>query len=44
MVNDFDINLVLVGDFTYGGITMWSANNLNKLKIGSYCSIAEGVK
>lgn len=44
MVNDFDIELVTVGDYSYGGIKMWSANKLNKLKIGAYCSIAEGVK
>ena len=44
MVNDFDIELVSVGDYSYGGIIAWSANKLNKLKIGNYCSIAEGVK
>lgn len=43
VVNDFDFDLVSVGKETYGGLTVWSAIKLNKLKIGNFCSIAEGV-
>lgn len=40
----FDLSLCEVGKFTYGKITLVSSNNLSKVKIGNFCSIADGVK
>lgn len=40
----FDFSLVSIGNFSYGEINMLSANSLNKLKIGHFCSIANNVK
>ena len=42
-MNDFDISAVSVGRYTYGGIRVYNFNNKNKLKIGSFCSIADDV-
>ena len=44
-VNKFNINKVKVGCHSYGPITvkLWGAEN-EKLIIGDYCSISEGVK
>jgi len=44
LVNDTDFNIVSVGNFSYGHIYVFSAKSLNKLKIGHFCSIANGVK
>ena len=44
MVNDFDFDLVSVGNFSYGDINVLSARSVNKLKIGHFCSIADNVK
>ena len=41
--NMFDVNLVSVGDHTYGGIKIISYSNINKLIIGKYCSIGPEV-
>jgi acetyltransferase-like isoleucine patch superfamily enzyme len=45
VVREFDINRVTVGRFTYGGLDIrcWNQNN-ESLTIGSFCSIASGVK
>ncbi|WP_044600089.1 CatB-related O-acetyltransferase [Candidatus Stoquefichus massiliensis] len=42
-VNRFNYNLVDVGKYTYGGLTVLSFNENSKLYIGAYCSIASGV-
>ena len=39
-LNMFDINSVLIGKHTYGGISVLNYNNAYKLIIGNYCSIA----
>lgn len=39
----FDQNLVKVGDNTYGGLKVLTYNKDRKLKMGSYCSIAQEV-
>ena len=39
-----DISLITVGNYTYGMINLMSASNKSKLKIGNFCSIANGVK
>ncbi len=44
MINDFDFDLVSVGNFSYGDLFVLSANKVNKLKIGHFCSIADNVK
>lgn len=36
-------NIVSVGKKTYGNLYVHSSNSINKLHIGSYCSIAENV-
>lgn len=42
---NFDINIVKVGEKTYGEITAYQYNNVNEfLLIGNYCSIAGNVK
>lgn len=43
MVNDFNINLVNVGRYTYGGLNVLTFNDKNRLKIGSFCSIGPAV-
>lgn len=43
MVNDFDIDLVKVGRYTYGGINVSAYNKSSKLTIGNFCSIAPKV-
>jgi acetyltransferase-like isoleucine patch superfamily enzyme len=44
-INIFDIDKVIVGKLTYGGLEVlsWDAEN-EKLYIGKYCSIAQNVK
>lgn len=42
-VNIFDDNNVSVGNYTYGALKVINWNNINKLKIGHFCSIAENV-
>ena len=42
-LNMFDINSVLIGKHTYGGIAVLNYNNTYKLTIGNYCSIATSV-
>lgn len=42
-VNSFDITCVSVGNATYGGIKVFSSAPINRLEIGSYCSIAPEV-
>lgn len=44
MINDFNFDLVSVGNFSYGDIYVLSAKSVNKLKIGHFCSIADNVK
>ena len=41
-----DYDYVDIGDFTYGSPTffVWSEKNICKLKIGKFCSIADGVE
>lgn len=42
---DFDISKILVGNYSYGQITIHDGARKNyQLKIGSYCSIAPGVQ
>lgn len=41
--NVFPIDLVSVGKFTYGPIYLIAHNQKQKLRIGNYCSIANGV-
>jgi virginiamycin A acetyltransferase len=41
--NNFDIDRVIVGDYTYGTLTVYDWSTDVKLFIGSYCSIAPGV-
>ena len=40
----FDFELCRVGNYTYGNITIISSNNISKVEIGNFCSIAAGVK
>lgn len=40
----FDFSLCEVGKYTYGCITVISSGNMSKVKIGNFCSIADGVK
>ena len=42
-INRFNLNLVSVGKWTYGGLNILSFNETSKLRIGHYCSIASGV-
>lgn len=42
-LNMFNMNMVEVGRYTYGGLYVLTFNKQNKLKIGDYCSIAEEV-
>lgn len=42
-INDFDYNCVEVGKCTYGGIRVYTFGKERKLRIGHFCSIAEGV-
>jgi len=45
IINNFSFNKVLVGDKTYGCLYVIDySNSTNKVIIGSYCSIACGVK
>lgn len=44
LLNEFDLDLVTVGNYSYGNINVISANKINKLKIGNFCSIADNVK
>ncbi len=41
--NVFDMDLVKVGNNTYGGLTILNYAKENMLQIGSYCAIAENV-
>ncbi len=41
--NTFDMDLVTVGENTYGGLTILNYAKGNHLQIGSYCAIAENV-
>ena len=43
LVNDFDLNLVTVGNHTYGGLQVYSFNSESKLRIGHFCSISGNV-
>lgn len=43
LMNDFNIQLVQVGRYTYGGLNVYTYNGHNKLTIGDYCSIAPNV-
>lgn len=44
MVNNFPIEKVKVGNYTYGGLNIYSFFNLDeRLIIGNFCSIAENV-
>ena len=40
----FNMNLVSVGKCTYGNLYVLTFDDRTKLTIGSYCSIAPGVK
>jgi len=40
--NSFDINLVDIGRYTYGKITVLAEGDLAKLTIGSFCSLGTG--
>ena len=40
----FDQSIVCVGNYTYGTINIVSSNNISKVKIGHFCSIADNVK
>ena len=42
-MNDFDLSVVTVGKFTYGGIRVYNFNRDKHLYIGNYCSIASDV-
>ena len=42
-MNDFDINCVTVGKYTYGGICVYNFNKGEHLRIGNFCSIASNV-
>lgn len=42
-LNEFDMECVTVGKYTYGGLYVLTFNSNNMLKIGNYCSIAPGV-
>ncbi len=42
-VNGFDFGSVEVGNFTYGDLTVIDFRKTEKLRIGSFCSIASGV-
>ncbi len=42
-LNDFDIDRVKVGNYTYGGITNLAYDDSTKLSIGNFVSIAPGV-
>lgn len=42
-VNGFDFDNVTVGNYTYGPLTVLNFNVGQKLKIGSFCSIASDV-
>lgn len=41
--NNFSLNSVKVGNYTYGNLTVLNYNKNEKLYIGNYCSIASGV-
>lgn len=43
MNNIFQMDCVTVGNYTYGELTVLSFNEMQKLSIGSFCSIASGV-
>ncbi len=43
IVNDFDLDLVTVGNHSYGGLQVYSFNSNSKLKIGHFCSISGNV-
>lgn len=38
-----DINMLSVGNGTYGGLDVLTFNDINRLKIGNYCSIGPKV-
>ena len=40
---DFDFDLVEVGNYTYGTISISSTNSVSKVYIGHFCSIADNV-
>ena len=42
--NIFPIDNVSIGNNTYGELNIVTFNDISKLKIGSYCSIAQNVK
>lgn len=42
-INLFDINSVVIGKNTYGGIAVLNYNDFHKLTIGNFCSIATDV-
>ena len=42
--NKFDDSLVSVGKKTYGALTVYTYNHINKLSIGNYCSIGPYVQ
>lgn len=42
-INNFCFDLVTVGDYTYGGLTVLAFGNQSKLQVGRFCSIASGV-
>lgn len=41
--NDFDLDLVTVGNHTYGGLRVYNFNSGSRLKIGHFCSISGDV-
>ena len=43
MNNDFDMNLVSVGKYTYGELNVLNFSEDKRLSIGNYCSIASNV-
>lgn len=44
VINNFNLDLVSVGNYTYGNLYVLTFDDSTKLEIGSFCSIAPGVK
>lgn len=40
VMNDFNLDLVQAGRYTYGGLNVYTYNTKSRLYIGNYCSIA----
>lgn len=43
VANLFDLNKVIVGNYTYGNLFVLAHNSFHKVKIGNFCSLAPNV-